>query len=358
MRIGCLGVQPGSDDDLDQDAIRARHNNALGPFLNERDRLACSRPVKHAKAAGRGGYLPQGFADHRDCLRHCWAPGGLADLLSEAMRCSEQGLPQGQDDACNREFSRGSCEALESNWPWSSNPQGDPEAAVAVRACGRRSAPAHHFRALAKRGFIAGQKLVGRLLKRLNLQRLRANCETREGANHALIHQRFQFEHINAKMKAFQAAGQPVISVDTKKEELVGDFKKWGSWLRMIQNSLKTEGLLIEILRRRTPSTPAPIFCFPAHISRVRGLRGIWVSGGEAEGLHFVGVLSFGDEFREVWSSGEYPREIRGGSGVVRWRRRARRAGCRGEWFAARSRKSSRRAGDGQRRGTEAVPGR
>ena len=33
--------------------------------------------------------------------------------------------------------------------------------------------------------------------------------------------------------------------------------------------------------------------------SRVRGLRGIWVSGDEAEGLHFVGVLSFGDEFRE-----------------------------------------------------------
>ena len=33
--------------------------------------------------------------------------------------------------------------------------------------------------------------------------------------------------------------------------------------------------------------------------SRVRGLRGIWVSGGEAEGLHFVGVLSFGDEFGE-----------------------------------------------------------
>jgi hypothetical protein len=30
-------------------------------------------------------------------------------------------------------------------------------------------------------------------------------------------------------VKAFQAAGQPVISVDTKKKELVGDFKKWGS---------------------------------------------------------------------------------------------------------------------------------
>ena len=33
--------------------------------------------------------------------------------------------------------------------------------------------------------------------------------------------------------------------------------------------------------------------------SRVWGLRGIWVSGGETEGLHFVDVLSFGDEFRE-----------------------------------------------------------
>src|SRR3954447_16758197 len=33
------------------------------------------------------------------------------------------------------------------------------------------------------------------------------------------------------------------------------------------------------------------------NISRVRDLRGIWVSCGEAEGLHSVGVLSFGDEF-------------------------------------------------------------
>jgi hypothetical protein len=67
----------------------------------------------------------------------------------------------------------------------------------------------------------------------------------------------------------------------------------------MIQNSLETKGFLITILRRRTPSAPAPIFCFLAHISRVWGLRGFWVSGGETEGLHFVGVLSFGDEFRE-----------------------------------------------------------
>ena len=37
-----------------------------------------------------------------------------------------------------------------------------------------------------------------------------------------------QFEHINARSSAFQRRGQPVISVDTKKKELVGDFKNGG----------------------------------------------------------------------------------------------------------------------------------
>ena len=38
-----------------------------------------------------------------------------------------------------------------------------------------------------------------------------------------------QFEHINTKVVAAQAAGQPVISVDTKKKELVGNYKNGGS---------------------------------------------------------------------------------------------------------------------------------
>ncbi len=87
----------------------------------------------------------------------------------------------------------------------------------------------HLSAALAARGFIAGQKLVGRLLKRLNFS-LQANCKTREGANHP--DRNAQFEHINAEVKAFQAAGQPVISVDTKKKELVGDFGNGGRELR------------------------------------------------------------------------------------------------------------------------------
>ena len=107
--------------------------------------------------------------------------------------------------------------------------RGDPEAPLRWVSKSQR----HLSAALAERGFIAGQKLVGRLLKRLNFS-LQANCKTREGANHP--DRNAQFEHINAEVKAFQASGQPVISVDTKKKELVGDFKNGGRELRLKGN--------------------------------------------------------------------------------------------------------------------------
>jgi hypothetical protein len=47
-----------------------------------------------------------------------------------------------------------------------------------------------------------------------------------EGSNHA--DRDAQFEHINALVRRFQEAGQPTISVDTKKKELVGDYKNSG----------------------------------------------------------------------------------------------------------------------------------
>lgn len=47
-----------------------------------------------------------------------------------------------------------------------------------------------------------------------------------EGADHP--DRDAQFAHLNAQAQAFQQRGQPVISVDTKKKELVGDFKNGG----------------------------------------------------------------------------------------------------------------------------------
>jgi hypothetical protein len=59
---------------------------------------------------------------------------------------------------------------------------------------------------------------------------LQANRKTREGDSHP--DRDAQFEHINGQVLKFQRAGQPVISVDTKKKELVGDFRNVGKEYR------------------------------------------------------------------------------------------------------------------------------
>ena len=55
---------------------------------------------------------------------------------------------------------------------------------------------------------------------------LQANRKTREGTQH--IDRDAQFQYINSKAKAFLAARQPVISVDTKKKEPIGNFRSNG----------------------------------------------------------------------------------------------------------------------------------
>ena len=66
---------------------------------------------------------------------------------------------------------------------------------------------------------------VATLLKQLDYS-LQANRKAREGSSHPDRNQ--QFEHINDRVYQFLTRGQPVISVDTKKKELIGDFKNGG----------------------------------------------------------------------------------------------------------------------------------
>lgn len=66
---------------------------------------------------------------------------------------------------------------------------------------------------------------VGQLLHEMDYS-LRATRKEKEGSQHP--DRNAQFEHINEQVKAFQERGQPVVSVDTKKKELVGDFKNGG----------------------------------------------------------------------------------------------------------------------------------
>jgi Rhodopirellula transposase DDE domain len=84
-------------------------------------------------------------------------------------------------------------------------------------------------KSLAERGFKASQRVVANLLRALNYS-CQANSKTREGGKHP--DRDAQFNHINATVKAAINAGEPAISVDTKKKELVGDFKNNGRELR------------------------------------------------------------------------------------------------------------------------------
>jgi transposase len=78
---------------------------------------------------------------------------------------------------------------------------------------------------LARQDHPVSPRTVGRLLKGAGYS-LQSNRKTKEGAGHP--DRNAQFEHINTTVRGFQKRGQPVISVDTKKKELVGNFKNGG----------------------------------------------------------------------------------------------------------------------------------
>jgi Rhodopirellula transposase DDE domain len=80
---------------------------------------------------------------------------------------------------------------------------------------------------LRKQGHEVSPNTVSKLLsERLEYSR-QVNRKTHEGASHP--DRNAQFEHINAKVAASMAAGVPVISVDTKKKELIGNYRNGGS---------------------------------------------------------------------------------------------------------------------------------
>ncbi len=78
---------------------------------------------------------------------------------------------------------------------------------------------------LTGQGFSVGPRTVAKLLKTCGY-RLQANAKVVEGRQHP--DRDAQFEYVNAAAEAFLAAGDPVVSVDTKKRELVGGFKNAG----------------------------------------------------------------------------------------------------------------------------------
>lgn len=99
--------------------------------------------------------------------------------------------------------------------------RGDPESAL----CWTTLSTAKLASALRGAGHSVSPDTVGKLLKQQGFS-LQANAKTVEGNQHP--DRDAQFCYLNEQAGAHLAAGEPVISVDTKKKELVGDFKNGG----------------------------------------------------------------------------------------------------------------------------------
>jgi hypothetical protein len=83
--------------------------------------------------------------------------------------------------------------------------------------------------ALRKQGHTVSQRVVANLLRTLEYS-LQGNRKVLEGSQHP--DRNAQFEYLNAQVEAQLAVGEPAISVDAKKKELVGPFKNGGRELR------------------------------------------------------------------------------------------------------------------------------
>ncbi len=106
-----------------------------------------------------------------------------------------------------------------------STTRGDPESSLLWTARSQRNI----VTALKKQGHQTNKNMVASLLKKLGYS-LQANRKRLEGAQHP--DRNAQFEHINETIRRQFEANEPVISVDTKKKELVGPYKNGGRELR------------------------------------------------------------------------------------------------------------------------------
>ncbi|MGH3586943.1 MAG: ISAzo13 family transposase [Pseudonocardia sp.] len=99
--------------------------------------------------------------------------------------------------------------------------RGDPESALRWTTKSTSTLAAE----LTERGHRVSARTVAKLLKNSGYS-LQANAKTIEGKQHP--DRDAQFEYLNSRVREFQAAGDPVISVDTKKKELVGNYAAGG----------------------------------------------------------------------------------------------------------------------------------
>ncbi len=198
---------------IDTTVIRDRFK-AVGPDLNERSRRLLV--AAEAKTAGYGGITA---ASQATGIARSTIGRGLKDLADPGSLSGEVRRPGGgrptltETDPTLLEDLRQLVEPAT---------MGDPMRPLLWVSKSRAKLAA----ALGSMGHKITANSIPKLLALLKYRR-QVNRKTLEGSHNP--DRNAQFEHINATVIATQAAGQPVISIDTKKKELIGPYKNAGS---------------------------------------------------------------------------------------------------------------------------------
>jgi transposase len=198
---------------VNEPEVRARFE-MLAPFLNERTRRLAA--AAEAAAIGRGGITRVSRAT--GVSRRAIA-SGLAQLKA----------PDDWDEGRIRRPGGGRKRTVEADATLRADlerlidpvTRGDPESPLRWTCKSIRKLAEE----LKRTGHATSHRMVAELLHESGYS-LQANRKTIEGKGHP--DRNAQFEHINRKVRAALKAGEPVISVDAKKKELVGDFKNAG----------------------------------------------------------------------------------------------------------------------------------
>src|SRR5262245_7337381 len=199
------------------ETIRRKYE-VLGPVRDERSRRRWA--ATEAKELGWGGISAVAAATGlaRDTIR-----AGLAELRQQhsqppalpALRLRQPGGGRKPLTASDPGLARALDRLVD---PVT---RGHPESPLRWTCKGIRRLAAD----LTRQGHAVSPNTVAALLRAEGYS-LQANRKTREGKQHP--DRDAQFAYLNGRVRAFQRAGQPVISVDTKKKEPVGDFKNGG----------------------------------------------------------------------------------------------------------------------------------
>jgi hypothetical protein len=225
---------------IDVTAIRDRYA-ALCPHLDERGRRSFA--ASEARAAGYGGIAAVARVTGI-------APSTIGRGLKELAHGSDLGPERVRRPGAGRKpLTETNARLLDALLALvSPGERGDPMSLLRWTAKSLRRLAAD----LRAKGHQISHTVVGELLKQQGFS-LQANRKTREGDSHP--DRNAQFAHIDTCVSKALAARQPVISVDTKKKELVGEFKNAGrEWRpRGDPEQVRVHDFLVKELGRAVP---------------------------------------------------------------------------------------------------------